>query len=582
MAGLTEAGLADSLIAREKLSRQQFATITWLRWRIFVNTLRGKGAKSELVAKILSYPILALMVLGPSTGAGFASWYFVSQGMEAYLAIPLWIIVVLWQFIGVSTSATGPSFDLNMLTRFPMRYRDYLLMRLSFGIMDPPTLAGLCCLIAMSIGIGIAAPALFAWSVVNLFVYAVCLVFFSRMIYSWTERWLAQRRTRELFTGIILVASLGFQFAGQAFGRFAQKMGSGHHAPVNPYLAKAGKILVSINWWLPPGLTAASIDHLHAGLPLIAVAALLGLLAYTVVFLIVLHLRLHAQYLGENLSEAPATVVRKKSAPRRIKPGASQTAVSPTASFTFLPATITANLIKETRYLLRSGPKLYVLIMPVFIVVLLSMRTSGFNYPGLSQHSLPGILFAYSCAYTQLLFVGMIYNSLGGDGAGTQFYFIAPLRFRDVILAKNLLTIIIFCIEAILVYIVAAFLSTPAPLDLTVATLAWSFFALFLNMSIGNVRSIVSPKAMDPAKVRSQNVSGLNSLISLVVTIACVTLGTVMFYVCRYLQVSYWLAAAAFAGLAALTFAMYVIVLSKLDGIAASHVEDLTSTLGKA
>ncbi len=577
MARISEAGVNGAVIGGEQLSRQQFATITWLRWRIFVNSLRGKGATGELVAKVISYPILALMVLGPSAGAGFASWYFVSQGMEAYLAIPLWIIVVLWQLIGVSTSATGPSFDLNTLTRFPLRYRDYLLMRLSFGLMDPPTLAGICCLFAMSIGIGVADPTLFAWAALNLFIYAVCLVLFSRMIYSWTERWLAQRRTRELLTGVILIASLGFQFVAQ----FAQKLGTGHHAPPSPFMLKVGNIFAAINWWLPPGLAATSIDHMHAGLPLMAGAALIGLLAYSTLFLFVLHLRLRAQYRGENLSEAPATA-RKKPTSRKIKSSTSQPAASSAASFTLLPATIAANLIKEVRYLLRSGPKLYVLIMPVFIVVLLSMRTSGFNYPGLSQHSFPGILFTYSCAYTQLLFVGMIYNSLGGDGAGTQFYFIAPLRFRDVMLAKNLLTIVIFCIEAILVYIVAAFLSTPAPLDLTAATLAWSFFALFLNMSIGNVRSIVSPKAMDPAKVRSQNVSGLNSLISLVVTIACVTLGTVMFYVCRYLHASYWLAAAAFAGLATLTFAMYAIVLSRIDGIAASHVEDLTSTLSKA
>jgi ABC-2 type transport system permease protein len=577
MARISEAGVNQAAIGGEQLSRQQFATITWLRWRIFVNSLRGKGAAGELVAKVISYPILALMVLGPSAGAGFASWYFVSQGMETYLAIPLWIIVVLWQVIGVSTSATGPSFDLSTLTRFPMRYRDYLLMRLSFGLMDPPTLAGLCCLVAMSIGIGVADPTLFAWAAVNLFIYAVCLVLFSRMIYSWTERWLAQRRTRELLTGVILVASLGLQFIGQ----FAQKLGTGHHAPPSPFMMHIANILVAINWWFPPGLTAISIDHLHAGLPLMAGVALIGLLSYSTLFLIVLHLRLRAQYLGENLSEAPVSA-RKKSPAIKIKSSATQAATDTGVSSSFLSPTIAANLIKEIRYLLRSGPKLYVLIMPVFIVFLLSMRTSGFNYSGLSQHSFPGILFAYSCAYTQLLFVGMIYNSLGGDGAGTQFYFIAPLRFRDVILAKNLLTFIIFCIEAILIYITAAFLTTPAPLDLTAATIAWSLFALFLNMSIGNVRSIVSPKAMDPAKVRSQNVSGLNSLISLVVTIVCITLGTVMFYVCRYLQASYWLAAAAFAGLAALTFAMYAIVLSRIDGIAASHVENLTSTLSKA
>ena len=581
MAGINGAGITEAAIGTEQLSRQQFATITWLRWRIFVNSLRSKGAKGELVAKIISYPILALMVLGPSTGAGFASWYFVSQGMEPYLAIPLWIIVVLWQFIGVSTSATGPSFDLSTLTRFPMRYRDYLLMRLSFGLMDPPTLAGLCCLIAMSIGIGVAAPALFAWSALNLFVYAVCLVLFSRVIYSWTERWLAQRRTRELFTGIILVASLGFQFAGQAFGRFAQKMGNGHHATVSPFLEKIGKVLVSINWWLPPGLPATSIDHMHAGLPLIAVAALAGLLAFCALFLLILHLRLHAQYLGENLSEAPAAAGKKSKAIRpRSNPALASTRSS--ASFSLLSPAVGANLIKETRYLLRSGPKLYVLIMPVFVVFLFSMRTSGMSYAGFGHHGLEGILFTYGCAYTQLLFVGMIYNSLGSDGAGTQFYFIAPLRFRDVMLAKNLLTFIIFCIEAILIYIATSFLSTPAPLDLTAATIAWSLFALFVNMSIGNVRSIVSPKAMDPAKVRSQNVSGLNSLISLVVVVACVALGSIMFYLCRYLHASYWLAAAAFTGLAAIAFAMYAIVMNRMDGIAASHAEDLTATLSKA
>jgi ABC-2 type transport system permease protein len=219
--------------------------------------------------------------------------------------------------------------------------------------------------------------------------------------------------------------------------------------------------------------------------------------------------------------------------------------------------------------------------MPVFVVFLFSMRTSGLNYVGFGHRGLEGILFSYGCAYTQLLFVGMLYNSLGSDGAGTQFYFIAPLRFRDVMLAKNLLTFVIFCIEAILIYIVAAFLTTPAPLDLTAATVAWSLFALFLNMSIGNVRSIVSPKAMDPAKVRSQNVSGLNSLISLGVVIICITLGSIMFYVCRYLHTSYWMAAGVFTILAAFAFVLYVIVMNRVDGIAASHVEDLTGTLSK-
>jgi ABC-2 type transport system permease protein len=574
MAGIGAQIEAD--LSPSALSAQQFRTIAWLRWRIFANSMRRKGAVGELVAKILSYPLLALMVFGPATGAGFASYYLVSRNMDAYLAIPLWIIVVLWQFIGVSTSASGPSFDLTSLVRFPLRYRDYLLMRLSFGLMDPPTLAGTACLIAMSLGIAIASPALFPWAALCLFVYAVCLILFARMIYTWTERWLAQRRTRELFTGVLLAVSLGFQFVAQ----YAQKIGDRHHAPPSPFLLKTANILVAVNWLLPPGLTATSIGHMHAGFALIAVASMAGLLAYTLAFLYILHLRLHAQFLGESLSEAPLAA-KAKMRSRRDRGGTAESAAEQQGGFSFLPATIAAGLIKEIRYLLRSGPKLYVLIMPVFVVFIFSMRTSGLNYAGLGRHGMEGIFFTYGCAYMQLLFVGMLYNSLGSDGAGSQFYFIAPVRFRDVILAKNLLTFIIFVIELVLIYAVSAFLSTRAPLDLTAATMTWSLFALLLNMSIGNIRSITSPKAMDPAKVRSQNVSGLSSLISLLVVIVAVALGGLMFFVCRYLNTGYWLAAGAFAVLTALAGVLYGMILHRVDAIAESHVEDLTRTLSR-
>jgi ABC-2 type transport system permease protein len=162
-----------------------------------------------------------------------------------------------------------------------------------------------------------------------------------------------------------------------------------------------------------------------------------------------------------------------------------------------------------------------------------------------------------------------------------QFYFIAPVRMRDVMLAKNLLTCSVFAIEAILIYIAAAVISAPSPLDLTAATLAWSLFALFLNMSVGNIRSIVSPKVLDPAKVRSQNVSGLNSLISLVVVAAAVGMGALMAVLCQYFHTSYWPAAAVFLILATLSFVAYALVLNKVDEIAANNIEGLISILGK-
>jgi ABC-2 type transport system permease protein len=555
-------------------SRRHFATIAWLRWRIFVNSMRGKGATGELVAKFLTYPFLALMVLGPSVLAGYGSYYFVSKGKVHLLAIPLWLIFALWQFIGVNSSTTAPSFDLSSLVRFPIRYRDYLLIRLSFGLMDPPTIAGIACLISAGIGIGIAAPSLYPWAALTLIAYALCNILFSRMVYSWLERWLAQRRTRELVTGIILAVSLGAQFLAQ----FAQRLTHpGHHQPPSPLLLHAAHIGLLINWLLPPGLAASSIDHMVRGYTLIAAAALGGVFAYSAGFLLVLHLRLHAEYVGEDLSESPAST--PKSA-LKIKANRSE-AADAGPSFAFLPAAVAACLVKEIRYLLRSGPKLYVLIMPVFIIFLFSMRTSSLNYAGVSNQKLTGMLFCYGCAYTQLIFVGLLYNSLGADGAGVQFYFLSPVRMRDVMLAKNLLTCGIFALEAVLLYATSAFIATPAPLDLAIATIAWSIFTLFVNMSFGNVRSILSPKVFDSARMRSQNVSGLSSMVSLLVVGASVILGVVSVVLCRYFHIGYWIPAIVFLVLAALAAAVYTLVLNNMDKVALNNVENLTRVLSK-
>jgi ABC-2 type transport system permease protein len=561
-------------------SRQHFYTISWLRWRIFVNTLRGKGAKGEFVAKLLSYPILALMVLGPSFGAGFGAWYFIYHGRVQMLAIPLWLIFVLWQFIGMNTSATGPTFDLSSLIRFPLRYRDYFLIRLTFGLMDPPTLAGIGCLFATTIGIGIADLSLLPWSVLLLAIYAACNVFFSRMVYSWMERWLAQRRTRELVTGILIAISLGVQFLAQ----YAQRLGhSDPNSTLSPFLHKTAGILVEINWFLPPGLVATSIDHLHRGFGWIAIAALLGLVAYTATFLLILHLRLHAEFHGENLSEAPAPSKSVKKSASRNAPASSFAPAGGQSNnaLSFLPAAIAACLIKEVRYLLRSGPKLYVLIMPIFVVFLFSVRSSGLEYMGVGGHNVHGILFAYGCAYMQLIFVSLIYNSLGTDSAGVQFYFIAPLRMRDVMLAKNLMVFALFAVEVVLIYIIAAFITTPATLSLAVATVAWSLFTLFLNISIGNMRSIISPKGVDPSKVRGQNVSGLNSLLSLLVVAVSISLGALMMFICGVLGASYWSAAGVFFILAAVSFVSYLLALNKIDDLAAANAEHLTRELSK-
>jgi ABC-2 type transport system permease protein len=247
-----------------------------------------------------------------------------------------------------------------------------------------------------------------------------------------------------------------------------------------------------------------------------------------------------------------------------------------------MPEPVWACLVKEVRYLARSGPKLYVLVMPLFVVFLFTVKNSGLASVGLNRGAYTGFLFSYACAYMQLIFVGMLYNSLGSDGAGVQFYYLSPARFRDAMLAKNLLVIGVIGVEAVLIYAISAFVSAPASAALTCATLAWMAFTILVNISVGNVRSIVSPRAVDASKMRSQNVSGLNGLISLLVVMVCVGLGALTVFGCIYFQASYWVAALAFLVLAGLALAMYLMVLRQLDQIAEEHAEDLIRVLCKS
>jgi ABC-2 type transport system permease protein len=573
MAGIAPLEIAPALTG-VRLARQQLRAVLWLRWRIFVNAFRFKGAAGELVAKIISYPILALMVFGPSIGAGIGAWYVTQNHHPLLLALILWGIFALWQMVSFTTSASGPSFDLSSLIRFPIRYWDYFLLRLSFGLLDPPNLIGMACLLAMTIGITVAFPPLLLWAALALFTFGATNVFFSRMVYAWLERFLAQRKTRELVTVAILFASLGFQVIAQFSHRLAPH---GQHRALSPWIVTAIHALKAINWFLPPGLAANSITLMRAADAPLAFATLFGLALWATAFLFLFHRRILAQFLGENLSEAPSA--NPGPATARSKPIAAKPGFSPLTGI--LSPTVAALLLKEFRYLLRSGPKLYALVLPAFMVFIFSSRQSGLAYAGIT-HASSSFVFSYGCLYLQLMLVAMLYNSLGSDAHGVQFYFMAPTRLRDVLFAKNILTFGILLAEFLLIYIAAATLAQAPTLDVTIATVAGTLFIFLLSLAIGNVRSLVSPKVIHPTQVRKQNISGLNSLISLLVTMASGAISVAIFAGSQFLFQSFWPAALALTLLTAIAALGYILVYRQLDRIALEHQETLSAELCKA
>jgi ABC-2 type transport system permease protein len=554
-------------------SRAQFAALANLRWHIFRNAFRRKGGGGELVARIILFPILALVAIGPIIGSGFAAYLMVSSGRIANLPILTWAIFLIWMLVVLNISPPGLSFDINTIIRFPLSFPRYLIARIVFGLLSASTVIGTLCLISADIGIAVANPSLAPWSTLLLATFALANIFFTRMMLVWVDRWLSTRRAREIFTAFFLFASLGFQYINLNFNPGLQ---SRHHRASShlPLLRKIFHNIQPIAAFLPPGLTATSIARYSQSHFLAAAALLFGLALFGALFVSVYAWRMHREFRGENLSE---TTQPNQPAVRRAAP-APQTAhipnsvLIPTRIFG-LNSTIIACLQKEFIYLRRNINQLYGFVAPVFMVFLFANRLSVSGRYG-------EFIFPIAIAYSVLGVSILSYNALGMDGSGVQLYFMAPGRMRDVFLAKNLTGFLLNLVELVLVFAVIAFVAHPPSLVISLATVCWLLFATFINGAVGNLRSLAAPKKIDLSKASRKQASQLSILIALGVLVVCAAIGFAVLVLAGDLHRP-WLMIPFMLALAIAAFAFYLTVLNRLDTIALNHREALTEELCK-
>jgi ABC-2 type transport system permease protein len=558
-------------------SRAQFAALAKLRWCIFRNAFRRKGGGGELAARIIFLPIVGIAAIGPIIGSGAAAYFLVSNGRLALLPLLTWAIFALWLLVLLNISPPGLSFDINTILRFPISFPRYLAARLVFGLLSAANVIGTLTLIAADIGIGIAQPSLALWSTLLLATFALANIFFTRMMLVWVERWLSTRRAREIFTAFLLFGSLGFQYININFNPGMQSRH--HHASTHlPLLIKIFHHIQPIAAFLPPGLTALSINGYHQGHILAAIAALFGLMAFTVLFFAVYAWRMQREFRGENLSETTQSnqpaVRRSVTAPTPHTTRAADLIPKATRSSTFgLNSTVVACLEKEFIYLRRNMNQLYGFVAPIFMVFLFANRMSASGRLG-------DLVFPVAIAYSVLGVSILSYNALGMDGPGVQLYFIAPARMRDIFLAKNLTGFLLNFIELAIVFVVITIVAQRPSLSITLATICWLLFATFLNGAIGNLRSLNAPKKIDLNKASRGQASQLSVLLALGMLVVCAGIGFAVVFLANYLNRA-WLMVPILFALAAIAFAIYLAVLNRLDTIALNHREALAEELCK-
>ena len=250
---------------------------------------------------------------------------------------------------------------------------------------------------------------------------------------------------------------------------------------------------------------------------------LVALLTFGIALL--LHLRLRAQFRGENLSEAAARPAIAQAQPLQVGwnlPGFSQS--------------VAAVFEKEMRYLARSGPMLLTLIMPMFMLLIFRLGPMNPMRHSSSFNRAPDTAFPGAAAYAILVLTNLVFNSFGGDSSGIQFFYASPVTFRQILLAKNLTHASILAFNIVLAWLAVSYLYGVPNLAVSVATIAGLLFAAPLNFTAGNLLSIYSPRKRDFSTFGRQNVSQTTVLASFGVQIVIVGLGVAAFAIARHLQ----------------------------------------------
>src|SRR5882762_1105629 len=201
----------------------QLAAIARVRWQLFMHSLRTTKGALELLSRIVLSLIITAGGFGGAVGLGAGAWFFVSEGKAEWLAVLLWPVFLFWQFFPVMASVFTETLDTSNLLRFPLDYRSYVVVRLVYGALDPSTVLGGLWLTGITVGISVANLRLLPWAALVLLVFGVLNVLLAQMIFAWVERWLEQRRTREIFAVLFFLVMIGFQLVGPLMNRYGPR-----------------------------------------------------------------------------------------------------------------------------------------------------------------------------------------------------------------------------------------------------------------------------------------------------------------------------------------------------------------------
>jgi ABC-2 type transport system permease protein len=537
---------------------EQLKAVAGLRWLILKNGMRRKNNRWDLIGMIVAGVFSGLLVIGLCFAFYAGAYAFLGKGRPSWMALLFWAIFLYWQLIPVFVAGFGASFEFKSLLRFPLNPRTFYILGLGYGLADFGAISSVLWIFAMLAGTAAARPSALP------VMLAVCIVFvflnltIERLLGSWLEKILARRKTREIFLGVFVLSMVSLNFLNPVLQRY----GSSTRPKIMewiPYLS-----------WLPGSLAGQAVAGGATGDLRNLWTGVLGLLGWLAVASVFLWNRYAAQFRGEELGEsgAPSKVVRK-SLPRE----------SGDLWPAFVPPAAAAVAAKEFRYMTRNGLfSFFTLFLPPIMVIFFTLQFAG-KHSALKNHGIsPEWFFPGIMAYLILILLSPAYNSFAFEGKGIQTYYLAPIRFRDVLLGKNLFLALVVGVElAVSLTVLALRIGSPTVPRLA-STLAAGFFAVTGQFAIANWSALSFPKKMEIGKMRGQRNSGVAVWIAFGVQFLIGGVCSVILLAGKWTG-NPWLPFIAFAGLTVASIAGYFASLSSFDELAETKKELLIETL---
>lgn len=458
----------------------QALAVVWAQWRIYRNYgLRG--------GVWFSY-IMSAVWYGAWLAAGIATGFVLSREDAPELLIPisgaLLLMSLYWQGIPMLMAASGLALELGKLKMYPIQVKHLFGMEVLLRITAALEMAAI--LIGAAAGL-LFNPVLSGWRAFGALPFMAFHLFLSLGLRDAITRVFSKRRIREFaalfFIGLFILPRLLF------FRR---------DSPARKWLAEQFAQATSLQGWplLPWTATSEILIGPQAAQGWIVMA---GWCAVAAVFAL-WQFRLTYAFDADAARSGGSGV-----APRNRASLMERLYRLPSA---LLADPLGALLEKELRYQLRAPRFRMLFLMSCALGV--AMAPAFFRRGSIG----PGFLTLAGGYALLMLGEVCVWNTFGFDRSASQLYFLAPVKFSRVLLAKNIAASLWIALAIALISLLCLALRFPVTGTLVAEAAAVTAVAALYLLSAGNYISVNNARPSDPeTAMRSRAAGGTQALL---------------------------------------------------------------------